>query len=168
MRRARIHLARINKPTRHFRDGLVEDNGKRISTHTNIPDPISAPWSETWQQTGRIPSGQVIGTVNKYLFYEQFFSIMEIHSKTGYLLGYYVDLSTPVRKEDGEYYLNDLILDLWIYPDQTYLVLDEDEWQQAVQGEQISKEIQRTVKRTLKRLLKEIQSGKFPRHYIKG
>lgn len=166
MTRVNIHRARINKPTRHFKDGLLEDNGKRLRTRTIIPGSISAPWSETWQKEGRIPFGQVIGSVNKYLFYEQFFSIMEILATTGNLLGYYVDLSTPLKKRDGEYYLDDLILDLWIYPDQTYLVLDEDEWQQAVQGELISEEIQRTVHKTLQRLLKEIHSGIFPRRYI--
>ena len=167
MTRVKIHLARILKPVRHFLDGLVEDNGRCLKTHTIIPSHISAPWSEAWQQEGRIPFGRVIGSVSKYLFYDQCFSIMEIHDITDKLLGYYVDISTPVRKDEGEYFLDDLILDLWIYPDQTYLVLDEEEWQQAVQGGLVSKEIQSIANRTLARLKKEIHAGKFPGAYIK-
>jgi protein associated with RNAse G/E len=166
MTQAHIHLSRIGKPTRHFIDGFVEDNGKRIKTHTLIPGYISTNWSEDWQKEGRIPFGQVIGSVRKYLFYDQFFSIMEIHDTTGNLLGFYIDLSTPVRNEGGEYYLEDLILDIWIYPDQTCRVLDEEEWQQAVQDGLVPKDTQRKVRKTLQRLLREIHSGKFPQHYI--
>jgi predicted RNA-binding protein associated with RNAse of E/G family len=77
-----------------------------------------------------------------------------------------VDLTTPVRKVDGEYYLTDLILDLWVFPDLTYRVLDEDEWQQAIQAGWVSKEIQHTVQKTLKGLKREIRLGKFPQNYI--
>jgi hypothetical protein len=66
MTRVKIHLARIHKPVRHFVDGLVEDNGRCLKTHTIIPTHISAPWSEAWQQEGRIPFGKVIGSVSKY------------------------------------------------------------------------------------------------------
>jgi protein associated with RNAse G/E len=168
VRQADIHLARINKPTRHFKDDLVDDDGKRLKTHTLIPKSISASWSEEWQRDGRIPFGKVIGSVSKYLFYDQYFSIMEVHATTEDLLGYYVDLTTPVRKVDGEYYLTDLILDLWIFPDLTYRVLDEDEWQQAIQAGLVSKEIQNTVRKTLKGLEREILMGRFPQHYILG
>jgi len=166
MKKVNIHLTRINKPTRHFTDGFVEDNGRRLLTHTKIPRSIGTLWSEEWQQEKRIPSGQVIGSVSKYLFYDQFFSIMEIHATTGKLLGYYIDLSTPVRKVRGEYYFDDLILDLWIFPDQTYQVLDEDEWQQAVKDGLVSEEIQREVRANLQSLQKEIQLGQFPQQYI--
>jgi hypothetical protein len=163
---ADIHLARITKSTRHFKDGFVDDDNKCLKTHTLIPQSISASWSEAWQRENRIPFGEVIGSVNKYLFYDQYFSIMEIHATTGNLLGFYVDLTTPVRKVDGEYYLTDLILDLWIFPNLTYRVLDEDEWQQAIQAGLVSKEIQNTVLKTLKELRREIRLGKFPKNYI--
>jgi hypothetical protein len=163
---ADIHLARINKSTRHFKDDLVDDDNKCLKTHTLIPKAHSASWSEEWQREGRIPLGQVIGSVSKYLFYDQYFSIMEIQATTGDLLGFYVDLTTPVRKVDGEYYLTDLILDLWVFPDLTYRVLDEDEWQQAIQSGLVSKEIQHTVQKTLKGLKREIRLGKFPQNYI--
>ncbi len=139
---------------------------QRLKTHTLIPKSISASWSEEWQRERRIPFGEVIGSVSKYLFYDQYFSIMEIHATTGDLLGFYVDLTTPVRKVDGEYYLTDLILDLWIFPDLTYRVLDEDEWQQAIQAGLVSKEIQNMVRKTLKGLKREIRMGKFPQNYI--
>jgi hypothetical protein len=168
VRQADIHLARINKSTRHFKDGLVDDDGKRLKTYTIIPQSISASWSEAWQREHRIPFGEVIGFVNKYLFYDQYFSIMEIHATTEDLLGFYVDLTTPMCKVGGEYYLTDLILDLWIFPDLTYRVLDEDEWQQAIQAGQVSKEIQNAVRKTLKRLKREICMGRFPQHYILG
>ena len=161
-----IHLSRIQKPTRHFTDGFVEDSGHRLKTHTVIPTQFIASWSEAWQQEGKIPYGQVIGSVNKYMFYHEYFSIMEIHSTTDQLLGYYVDITTPVRKENGEYYLDDLILDFWVLPDQTYQVLDEEEWQAAVQAGWIAGDIQRTAWQTFRRLKGEIKSGRFPKAYI--
>ena len=166
MTQADIHLARINKSTRHFKDDLVDDDNKCLKTHTLIPKSISASWSEAWQRDDRIPDGKVIGSVSKYLFYDQYFSIMEVHSTMEDLLGYYVDLTTPMCKVNGEYYLTDLILDLWIFPDLTYRVLDEDEWQQAIQAGLVSKEIQNTVLKTLNGLKREIRMGKFPQNYI--
>lgn len=163
-----IHLTRIHKPTRHFTDGFVEDNGHRLKTHTVIPAQLVASWSEAWQQDGKIPHGQVIGSVNKYMFYDEHFSIMEIHSTTDQLLGYYVDITTPVRKEAGEYYLDDLILDIWIFPDLTYQVLDEEEWQAAAQSGWLAEDLQRTTLRTLQRIEQEIKSGTFPQAYIKS
>ena len=168
MTQADIHLARINKSARHFKEDLGDDDGTRLKTHTIIPESIRVPWSEEWQRELRIPFGEVIGSVSKYLFYDQYFSIMEIHATTGVLLGFYVDLTTPVRKVDGEYYLTDLILDVWIFPDLTYQVLDEDEWQQAIQAGLVSKEIQHTVQKTLKGLKRDIRMGKFPKNYILG
>jgi protein associated with RNAse G/E len=163
---AKIHLSRIHKPVRHFTDGFIEEDKHRLKTHTVIPESISLPWSETFQQQGRIPHGQVIGSVSKYLFFDRYFSIMEIRSTTGNILGYYVDIATPVRKDVDEYYLEDLILDLWIFPDRTYLVLDEEEWEQAVSAGWIAEDIQRTVLRTLKRIKREIKGGRFPQAYI--
>jgi hypothetical protein len=166
MTQASIHLARINKSTRHFSDGFVNDDGRCLKTHTIISEQISLPWSEEWQLEGRIPYGQMIGSVNKYLFYDQNFSIMELHSTIGDLLGFYVDITTPVHKVEGEYFLTDLILDLWIFPDLTYLVLDEDEWLQAIQNGSISNEIQTIVRKTLQQLKREIRNKKFPLQYI--
>jgi hypothetical protein len=161
-----IHLARINKATRHFRDNLVEDNGICLITNTIIPEEFSLAWSEEWYHEGKIPNGRIISSVRKYLFYNLYFSIMEVRDTINELLGFYVDLSTPVRKVDGEYYLTDLILDIWIFPDQTYQILDEDEWQQAIQADLIAKEIQGKVRKTMLRLEKEIRMGKFPQQYI--
>jgi predicted RNA-binding protein associated with RNAse of E/G family len=146
----------------------VEDDGQCLKTYTIIPESFSLPWSEEWQHEGRIPKGRVIGSVRKYLFYNQYFSIMEVCDTINELLGFYIDLSTPVRKVDGEYYLTDLILDLWIFPDQTYQILDEDEWRQAIQDGLVTKEIQGKVQKTVLWLEKEINAEKFPQQYIQA
>ena len=146
----------------------MEDDGQCLKTYTIIPELFSLPWSEEWQHEGKIPNGRVIGSVRKYLFYNQYFAIMEVRDTLDDLLGFYVDLSTPVRKVEGEYYLTDLILDLWIFPDQTYQILDEDEWRQAIQASLVTKATQERVQQTVLWLEKEIHADRFPRQYIQA
>lgn len=91
---------------------------------------------------------------------------MEIRDTREELLGYYCDITTPLKKIDGEYYLLDLIVDVWIRPDLTYQELDWDEWQSAREMRQLTDLQVQIVNQTMQRLRLEIQSGIFPSLYL--
>ncbi len=42
---------------------------------------------------------------------------MQLVGIDGVTLGYYVDITTPLRNRGAEYTLTDLFLDLWVTPD---------------------------------------------------
>lgn len=65
-------------------------------------------------------------------FREEFYSnrwynIFEIHSAGGALKGWYCNVAAPAHIHDAVIDCRDLYLDLWVAPDGTMTVLDEDE-----------------------------------------
>lgn len=75
--------------------------------------------------------GILIGSVVKYLFYKEWFSVMQLFAQDGNHLGYYAEVDTPIRKLNGEYHLTDLFLNLWIAPDGKFIELDRDEFEEG-------------------------------------
>ena len=79
--------------------------------------------------------------------------------------GYYCDILKPVtRNVDANGKLNrfeitDLFLDLWINPDGTYEIQDEDEFEEAVQNGAIDAELERKALEVLKALVAEVEAG---------
>jgi predicted RNA-binding protein associated with RNAse of E/G family len=63
-------------------------------------------------------------------FTDRWYNIFEIHDRDdGQIKGWYCDVGRPaVLKEKSKLYFEDLALDLWVTPDGTQEVLDEDEF----------------------------------------
>lgn len=60
---------------------------------------------------------------------DRWYNIYEIHSRADdRLRGWYCNVSTPARLDEGRLYFNDLALDLLVFPDGRQIVLDEDEF----------------------------------------
>ena len=55
--------------------------------------------------------------------------------------------------------ITDLFLDLWINPDGTYQIQDEDEFEEAVQNGAIDAELERKARDVLTALIAEVESG---------
>lgn len=71
--------------------------------------------------------------------------------------------------DDGvrlDYYLLDLMLDLWIAPDGSCKEMDWDEFDNAVRGKQITEVNQRAAVDTLRRMVDETRAGIFPWAYL--
>jgi Protein of unknown function (DUF402) len=162
----RINYTRMGKALAVYVEGFVDDNGYRLKTFSLTPPEVSLQWSERWQKEGLLSKGQVIGSVEKHLFYSEYFTIMKICDTEGQLLGYYCDVATPLQKTKDEYSLSDLILDIWIYPDSTILELDRDEFEEAVNKGLLSIEQQIKAEKVLERLKIEINQGIFPSAYL--
>ena len=77
--------------------------------------------------------------------------------------GYYADINTPSEERDDGYWTKDLFLDLWISPDRSrIMVLDEDEFDEAIRNKWITEVEARSAKAELDRLIKLFHKGRFP------
>lgn len=65
----------------------------------------------------------------EHFYSDQWYNVFEIHAAgSGALRGWYCNLTRPARFTDSEITHEDLALDVWVNPDGTALVLDEDEF----------------------------------------
>jgi predicted RNA-binding protein associated with RNAse of E/G family len=101
-----------------------------------------------------------------FLFQGEPYDIGRFYRPDGTWTGYYVDMLEPVRwvlePEVTLEPLVDLFLDLWIAPDGTYTVLDEEELAQAITSAAITADQEALARGVLKRLVTEVQQGRFP------
>jgi hypothetical protein len=58
---------------------------------------------------------------------DRWYSIFEVRSHDGALKGWYCNIAEPATIADGVIACRDLYLDLWVAPDGSTIVLDEDE-----------------------------------------
>ncbi|MEA3326291.1 MAG: DUF402 domain-containing protein [Chloroflexota bacterium] len=62
-------------------------------------------------------------------YQDRWYNIFEIHDREDdHLKGWYCNITKPAEFSQGELAYVDLALDLLVYPDRHYLVLDEDEF----------------------------------------
>ncbi len=62
-------------------------------------------------------------------YQDRWYNIFEIHDREDdHLKGWYCNITKPAEVSRGEIAYVDLALDLLVYPDRNYLVLDEDEF----------------------------------------
>ena len=64
----------------------------------------------------------------EYFYADRWYNIFEIRSGDGRLKGWYCNITRPASITADEIAAKDLALDLWVAPDGTMLVLDEEEF----------------------------------------
>jgi uncharacterized protein len=64
----------------------------------------------------------------EYYYYDRWYNVFQIYSGTGKLKGWYCNVTAPAQVADGTLTFVDLALDLFVYPDRRYLVLDQEEF----------------------------------------
>ena len=165
-RQVTIHLARLGKPERAYQEGFVEDDGIRLKTFSIVPASTGLHLSEKFHHQGWLLSGQSIVSVAKYLFYNEYFTIVEYQDRTRKALGYYCDIVTPLQRSGDEYFLTDLILDLWISPDLQVIELDRDEFEAAISSGLFPLIHEEAALAALDRLKSEVENGVFPARYL--
>jgi len=162
----RIYYYRISGGCTLYTDGLIDDDGRRLKTFMVISEEERVKSSQKWWNWGLIPDSKLVYSVTKYFFYNEFFDILALHDKRGNLLGYYCDIVTPLEKAGNEYFITDLVLDLWISPELTARELDWPEFEDYVARGMISPTLQENARNTIKRLIAEVKNGKFPCDYL--
>lgn len=78
------------------------------------------------------------------------------------LIGYYCDIIRPLRRTADALEIDDLFLDLWVSPDGRWLVLDEDEFAEAIGQGWLEPSTAARARRELEELIAEVESGHFP------
>ncbi|MDE0425325.1 MAG: DUF402 domain-containing protein [Candidatus Poribacteria bacterium] len=100
-----------------------------------------------------------------FVFTGLWYGIAKVYNLNNEWTGYYCDIMKPVKRTvDATGKLNcfeitDLFLDLWVNPDGTYEIQDEDEFEEAVQGGAIDAELERKAWEVMKTLIAEVEAG---------
>lgn len=98
-----------------------------------------------------------------FTFLKRGYKLGRFYDKNGKFLYWYCDILDVQYDETADTYtLNDLLVDIRIYPDGKVEVLDADEFAQALEEGLISREQAVAGLRTFDGLLKMIYSGQFP------
>lgn len=100
-----------------------------------------------------------------FVFTGLWYDVGKVYNLDNEWTGYYCDIMKPVKRSmdaTGKlecFEITDLFLDLWINPDSTYEIQDEDEFEEAVQGGVIGTELEEKARLALKALIAEVESG---------
>ena len=102
-----------------------------------------------------------------FVFTGLWYDVGKVYNLNNEWTGYYCDVLKPVIRSmdvDGKldrFEITDLFLDLWINPDGTYEIQDEDEFEEAVQSGAIDAELEKKAWAVLKALITEVESGRL-------
>ena len=98
---------------------------------------------------------------------QYWFDVAAIYDPDKHFNGYYCDICTPIKRIPDGFTTTDLILDLWIFPNGQYRILDQEEYHQAVKKGWILEDQQKIVETELHRLIELVKAKKFPSSIIK-
>lgn len=90
----------------------------------------------------------------------------KVYDLAGELVGYYCDIIRPAKRTAEGLEIDDLFLDLWVFPDGRYLVLDEEEFLEASNRGWLDDLTASRAKEELARLIAEVRIGHFPKSLI--
>jgi protein associated with RNAse G/E len=97
----------------------------------------------------------------EFYYFDRWYNVFQIYSKSGELKGWYCNITAPARVEDGELQFVDLALDLFVYPDRRYLVLDQEEFDDLAVNTYRSSDVA-AAKVALAELIELARDGRLP------
>lgn len=107
-----------------------------------------------------------------FLFKDRPFDVGRFYRPDGAWTGYYVDVLEPVRWVGTDPAtlepMVDLFLDLWIAPSGEFIVLDEDEFEEAIDQKRLRHDQIVHARRVLEDLIQVTQRGAFPPAVVKN
>ena len=99
----------------------------------------------------------------EWYFSDRWYTIYEVRAKKGdKLKGWYCNITRPAEIRGNEIRTYDLALDLWVGPDGTSQVLDEDEFSKI----KLSVSERKSARAALKELQKAVETRRPPFHMI--
>ena len=107
-----------------------------------------------------------------FVFTGLWYDVGKVYNLNNEWTGYYCDIMKPVKRRISAtgkldcFEITDLFLDLWINPDGTYEIQDEDEFEEAIQTGTISIELAEKARDTLSALIVEVETGNFPPQFV--
>ena len=100
-----------------------------------------------------------------FVFTGLWYDVGKVYNLDNEWTGYYCDIMKPVKRSmriTGEldcFEITDLFLDLWVNPDGTYQIQDEDEFEEAVQNGAIDAELAEKARDIMNTLIAEVEAG---------
>lgn len=101
-----------------------------------------------------------------FVFTGLWYDVGKIYNLNNEWTGYYCDIIMPVKRNAEQFEIVDLFLDLWISPDGSYEIQDEDEFEDAVHKGIIGTELAIQTKNALNDLIDEVTTGRFPPEFV--
>jgi len=105
--------------------------------------------------------------VTYFQFLDKWFTIVKIRNLQLEHTGYYCDIVLPPRLLREWVEITDLFLDLWVSPDLRYRILDEDEFEEALQKGWITKQLCKKARTELRKLIQTVENREFPPTQVK-
>ena len=115
-------------------------------------------------QNGKIVLGDNFAVI-WFVFTGLWYDVGKVYNLNNEWTGYYCDVMKPVKRSTNvegkldSFEITDLFLDLWINPDGTYQIQDEDEFEDAVRDGAIDAELEKRASNVLKALITEVEAG---------
>lgn len=132
---------------------LIETKGTLLSFFGEFDRDIQHPF------LGLIEKGT---TSYEYYWLDRWYSIFRFHRPTGEFHCFYCNINTPPTFADGVLDLIDLDIDVVVFPDWSYAVLDEEEFEENAQTLSYPEETIEMTQAAKAELLEMIAERKFP------
>ena len=97
-----------------------------------------------------------------FVFANLWHDVGKIYNLEKTFTGYYCDIITPMNRAEDHFEITDLFLDLWVTPDRSYQIQDNDEFEEAIANNWIQPDLADKARRALQDLIAEVESGVFP------
>jgi predicted RNA-binding protein associated with RNAse of E/G family len=136
-------------------DLIVEEPEYRVTLHD--PSTLATPLS-VGDKLIYEPGAPIIW----FVFPSAWFDVGRFHLRDGTLTGYYVNFIAPPDLAGRTWNMYDLCLDLWIEPNGDFQILDQDEFDEAVDRHWIDPPTAQQVRLELNRLIGELKAGRWP------
>ena len=103
-----------------------------------------------------------------FVFTGLWYDIGKIYNLKDEWTGYYCDIIKPVHREVGTFEIVDLFLDVWVSPDNSFEIQDEDEFETAVRKGDITPELAEQARKAMSELILTIETGHFPSAFVEN
>jgi uncharacterized protein len=97
----------------------------------------------------------------EWYYFDHWYNVFQVYSESGELKGWYCNITKPAQVQDDELTFVDLALDLWVWPDLRYLVLDEDELEDLVANGCTTEDLA-AARAALTELIRRTESNTLP------
>ena len=100
-----------------------------------------------------------------FVFTGLWYDVGKVYNLDNEWTGYYCDVMKPVERgvdvagKPSYFEITDLFLDLWVNPDGTYEIQDEDEFEDAIQNGAIDTELETKAREVLGTLIAKVEEG---------
>ena len=101
-----------------------------------------------------------------FVYRHKWYDVGKFYDRARNLVGYYCDIIKPLNKllrtPTKTNMITDLFLDLWITPEGDYIVLDEDEFENAIKRGYLPKNLGNQTWKQMNSLIRAFRAGRFP------